>query len=471
MQMIKLYINKEVDAAPIYKQIYLNIKNFILDHNIASGEKLPSKRQLATELNVSINSVETAYEQLLAEGYIYAIERRGYFVEDIAHFITGKSSKKPLPDSLRENTSNKQGWLSLSHIQTDYTMFPFHTWVKSEEKAIKLFKKELAEIPHPQGPYITRKTIADMIALSRGVTCEPEQIVIGSGIHPLLRQLMATQSTRSIIAMENPGYSRVFRILKDMNFDVLPTPLDEEGLNIHFAKKSNPNFLFVTPSHQLPTGTIMPISRRVDLLNWAAEADNRYIIEDDYDSEFKYETDNIPSLQGLDQHNRVIYFGAFSKTLLPSFRISYMVLPPELLTLYREHYADWIQGCSSILLYTLHQFIESGEYAKHVKRMNHHYNMKRQHLINELHAKFQNKIHINDVPAGLHFLATFKSQKSYETVIQLAEQKKLEIYTMRHFMLEESSILSDDIQLVIGFANITVEKIPEVVDRLHRIIV
>src|SRR5699024_2644859 len=135
-----------------------------------------------------------------------------------------------------------------------------------------------------------------------------------------------------------------------MNFDVLPTPLDEEGLDIHLAKKSNPNFLFVTPSHQLPTGTIMPISRRVDLLNWAAEADNRYIIEDDYDSEFKYETDNIPSLQGLDQHNRVIYFGAFSKTLLPSFRISYMVLPPELLTLYREHYTDWIQGCSSLLL-------------------------------------------------------------------------------------------------------------------------
>src|SRR5699024_947563 len=226
----------------------------------------------------------------------------------------------------------------------------------------------------------------------------------------------------------------------------------------------------VTPSHQLPTGTIMPISRRVDLLNWAAEADNRYIIEDDYDSEFKYETDNIPSLQGLDQHNRVIYFGAFSKTLLPSFRISYMVLPPELLTLYREHYTDWIQGCSSLLLYTLHLFIESGEYAKHIKRMNNHYKMKRQHLMKELHAKFQDKIHINDIPAGLHLLSTFKTRKSYETSIQLAEQEKLEIYTMRHFMLEDSPVLSDVIQLVIGFANITVKEIPEVVQRLQRII-
>src|SRR5699024_7440529 len=195
-----------------------------------------------------------------------------------------------------------------------------------------------------------------------------------------------------------PGYSRIYRILTSMDFDVIPTSLDKDGFNIHEAKQSDPTFLFVTPSHQLPTGTIMPISRRVDLLNWAAESEGRYIIEDDYDSEFKYETDNIPSLQGLDQNNRVIYFGAFSKTLLPSFRISYMVLPPDLLALFKKHYAEFIHGCSSLLLYTLHFFIKNGDYAKHVKRMNQHYELKRQQLIKELQATFQDKMHIHDIP-------------------------------------------------------------------------
>ncbi|HLR15579.1 MAG TPA: PLP-dependent aminotransferase family protein [Bacillota bacterium] len=467
--MIKFHVNKDPKATHIYKQIYKNLKKFILEHKIASGDKLPSKRRLADELHVSINSVETAYEQLLAEGYIYSIQRKGYFVENIAQFVKNTAHNDPLPHNMKEEFAQKDGWLSLSHIQTDCTMFPFHAWIKSEEMAITHYKSELSEIPHPQGPYTTRKTIADMIALSRGVICEPEQIVIGTGIHSLLRQLMNTQSTTSKIAMENPGYSRVYRILKDMDFDVIPTPLDKDGFNLHEAKQTDPTFLFVTPSHQLPTGTIMPISRRVDLLNWAAESDNRYIIEDDYDSEFKYETDNIPSLQGLDQNNRVIYFGTFSKTLLPSFRISYMVLPPDLLALFKNYYAEFIHGCSSLLLYTLHFFIKSGEYAKHIKRMNQQYEMKRQHLIKELHATFQDKIHIHDIPAGLHFLASFNSPRTYEEIAQQAKAEKLELYTMKHFMLDDMSIDSENIFLVIGFANITFDEIPEVVERLRRI--
>lgn len=468
--MIKFHVYKGPGATHIYKQIYTNIKNFILDHKIDSGDKLPSKRMLASELNVSINSVANAYEQLLAEGYIYSIQRKGYFVENIAHFVKNTGNNHAFPHNMKEMPAPKEDWLSLSHIQTDDRMFPFRAWMKSEEKAIQRFASELSEIPHPQGPYITRKTIAHMIALSRGVICEPEQIVIGTGIHSLLRQLMATQSTTSKIAMENPGYSRISRILKNMNFDVIPTSLDKEGFNIHEAKQADPNFVFVTPSHQLPTGTIMPISRRVDVLNWAAESEDRYIIEDDYDSEFKYETDNIPSLQGLDQNNRVIYFGAFSKTLLPSFRISYMVLPPDLLTLFKRHYGEFIHGCSSLLLYTLHCFIKSGNYAKHLKRMNQQYEFKRQQLIKELKATFQEKLHIHDIPAGLHFLAEFDSPHTYEDIIQRAKEEKLELYTIKHFLLDDTAIDSDNILLIIGFANITVDEIPEVVERLRRII-
>ncbi|GGJ94047.1 hypothetical protein GCM10007063_15750 [Lentibacillus kapialis] len=237
---------------------------------------------------------------------------------------------------------------------------------------------------------------------------------------------------------------------------------------INDIEAADPEFLFITPSHQFPTGNIMPISRRIELLNWAATGKNRYIIEDDYDSEFKYGTDNIPSLQSLDRTQRVIYFGAFSKTLLPSFRISYMVLPPDLLELYQHNYSDRIQGCSSLQLYTLHYFIESGDYAKHIKRMNQHYNKKRKQLVNELHLRFQHKVRIQDVPAGLHFLAEFDTDKSYNAIRTKAIEEKLEIYTLEHFLLKKDDRHPEYNQIVMGFANIQEDDISEAVDRLYR---
>ncbi|RYG72011.1 PLP-dependent aminotransferase family protein [Lentibacillus lipolyticus] len=469
--MIKFHVEKGTHSNYIYKQIYEKLKGFILDHKIDAGSKLPSKRQLANELAVSINSVATAYDQLLAEGFIYTIERKGYFVEDIATFISNRPPKKQkLPGHLEETYTDKEGWLSLSHIKTDSSKFPFQEWIKCQQQAIKYHKKDLSEITHPQGPFTVRKTISEMIALTRGVTCEPEQIVIGSGAQPLINQLMAMQPTDTRTAVENPGYSRVFQLLKNLKFEVLPIELDEEGIDIREVKASSPNFLFVTPSHQFPTGTIMPISRRVELLNWAAMAKDRYIIEDDYDSEFKYGTDNIPSLQSLDHNQSVVYIGTFSKTLLPSFRISYMVLPPKLLELYRYHYSDWIQGSNSLHLYTLHYFIKSGEYDKHIKRMSQHYKQKRKQLVAELRSKFLDKVDINDIPAGLHFLAEFNTEKSFEEIYEKVQQEKLEIYTMKRFLLENEVRNSNKIQLVIGFASIKREKIAEAVDRLYRVI-
>ena len=214
----------------------------------------------------------------------------------------------------------------------------------------------------------------------------------------------------------------------------------------------------------------MPISRRIELLNWSVKLDDRYIIEDDYDSEFKYKTDNLPSLQSIDRNQRVIYTGTFSKTLLSGFRISYMVLPPEILRDYRSHYADLIQDSNTLGLYTLHYFIENGDYSRHVKRMNHHYEMKRKLLIKHLRLKFGNDLDIEDIPAGLHFLAHFQTTRSYEQIEERAEQNKLEIYSIKRFMLKNSNTVEDKIDLVIGFANINEENIPEAVERLYKVI-
>lgn len=375
-----------------------------------------------------------------------------------------------LPVDLKEESLDETRWLSLSHMTADVWLFPFAAWMKCGQKAIANHKRQLSKIPHPQGPYLIRETIARMIALSRGVVCEPEQIVIGTGSQLLVRQLMDMQSQQTTTAVEDPGYSRYFTLLKRMGVHVRTVPVDENGANVAGLEGEDVQFLFVTPSHQFPTGKIMPISRRIELLNWSAIHPHRYIVEDDYDSEFKYRTDHIPSLQSLDENQRVIYTGTFSKTLLPGLRISYMVLPPNLLRTYRNYHTDAMQSCNVLTLYTLHYFIESGEYAKHLKRMNHHYERRRNRLMKELKYRFGTDVMIDDVPAGLHFLARFRTSKTYEMLESKAKEEGLEIYTFRRFMLERTYEVDHTIVLTLGFATIQEEEIPEAVNRLYRVI-
>ncbi|MFC2948096.1 MocR-like transcriptional regulator GabR [Virgibacillus sediminis] len=468
--MIFFHIDKD-NSTYIYQAIYNQFKDAILQNKIPSNEKLPSKRKLAEQLGVSINSVSNAYERLLEEGYIYTIERKGYFIENITKFanLQEVSNTGALPEDLYEKpTVDKKDWLSLSHFTVDMSMFPFKEWLKCEKKAYELNWKELTEIPHPQGPYSVRQTIAQLATMTRGVTCEPEQVVIGSGTLPLISQVMQLQKKNTKVAVENPGNYRIHKFLKD-HFDVYPIDLDKKGINIDKVEEINPNFLFITPSHQYPTGTIMPISRRIEVLNWATRVEGRYIVEDDYNSAFKYGTDNIPSLQCLDRNQRVIYVGSFSKTLSPNARMSYLILPPEMLREYRKHYSTWVQGSNTLNLFTLHHFIENGEYTRHVKRMSHHYERKRKLLLKELQTRFKNEIEIKNASAGLHFLVNFSSNKPFYELEQRAKQEKLEISTIQRFMLEEFKN-EEGCSIVLGFANIKDEDIPEAVDRLYHIV-
>lgn len=470
--MIQFLIHHGHAKNPVYRQIYNKIKEFILEHKLAAHEKLPSKRALAKTLKVSVNSITTAYEQLLAEGYIYAKERQGYYVEEIDYFILSKTSSEKERSLIPKETypKPKEGWISLSHIKIDSNLFPANEWMKCYKKSFTNHQDEISEISHPQGPLLVRKTISDLIALTRGVKSAPEQIVIGPGTQTLISQLMTIQSESAIVGMENPGYARIHKLFKDLNLNVHPIGLDKHGISIKEIKKLNPTFLFVTPSHQFPTGTIMPVSRRIELLNWAAADPKRYIIEDDYDAEFKYGADNIPSLQSLDKNNSVIYVGSFSKTLLPSFRISYFVLPPKLLTYYQTYYANWIQGSSSLNLLALNYFIESGAYSRHLNRMTLYYSHLRESLVKALKQRFKQNIIINDIPAGLHFLATFKTNQTYEMIEKRAYEEKLELFSLKRYSFESLANSSESIQLILGFATLKKEEILEAVERLYKII-
>ncbi len=470
--LLFMTIDKNRQKGYLYRQIYTDLKNSILDGKLSEHDKLPSKRDLASQLNVSVNTISSAYEQLIAEGYIYAKERSGYYVEKISYFDKGKPTKIPFPDDLKECTLEKNDWLSLSHMATNVNLFPFKDWEKSQQQAIEMHSNELAHITHQQGPYLVRQTISKIINLTRGVACEPEQVVISVGTQPLIEQLIQMQQMNKTvqIAVEDPGYARIHRHLNQIGAHVIPVPLDSKSIDIEKLTKLHADMVLVTPSHQFPMGKIMPISRRLQLLNWATQQSDRYIIEDDYDSEFKYETDQIPSLQSLDRHQRVIYMGTFSKSMLTGLRISYMVLPIPLLRKYRKRYNHLIPYNNTLNLYTLHYFIESGAYARHIKRMNHHYEIKRQLMIKTLKHYFNHSIHIEDIPAGLHFIAHFKTKKSYEEVEEAAEKEKLEVYSLRRFMLKQQTHNQKEVILVIGFAAIAEEKIDEAIKRLYRAI-
>ncbi|RIN84803.1 PLP-dependent aminotransferase family protein, partial [Mammaliicoccus sciuri] len=230
---------------------------------------------------------------------IYTKERQGYFVEALNKLIIqDQHITQPLNNSPTQIKSSYR--YSLSHMTTDISQFPIDLWSKYVKEAFHLFKHEMSEIPVYKGPLELRKSIAQLISYKRGVVCYPEQIIVGSGTANLLSSLFKAFSNNQKIAIENPGYSRMRKLFIGMGQDVVNIPLDNKGLSVEHVKQAKPDFVVTTPSHQFPTGTIMPISRRIELLNWVTEH-NKYIIEDDYDSEYKYGTDNIPSLYSLDK--------------------------------------------------------------------------------------------------------------------------------------------------------------------------
>lgn len=466
--MLEIILSDSNKATYKYRQVYEILKEKIISGQLPRDYKLPSKRELAKDLNISINSVTTAYEQLIAEGYVYSLEKKGYYIVELNAFMQENTNRKKLKESLIESRDKKRYNYSLSHMTTNSLHFPHKKWISYQRQVIKEHQYEISQLSHPQGPIEVRKAIRDLVKITRGINCYAEQIVIGTGTQPLIDQLVDLFKSDIKAGIENPGYARVRDMLIDKGINVTEIPLDNNGADLEAVKKENPTLQFLTPSHQFPTGIIMPISRRIDLLNWASEKENRYIVEDDYDSEFKYGTDNIPSLHSLDKEEKVIYIGTFSKTLLPSFRMTYMILPIYLLELYKAKHKNWLQGNNSIQLYTLKYFIESGEYSRHVKKMNLHYEHNRDALIISLKKHFKNKVEIADIPAGLHFTAKFKTQKSYDEIKTSAEKYSLELYDMRRFSTDYVSNDDEWKEYVLGFASLEIEEIDNIVKILYK---
>ena len=392
------------DGAPLYRQLYRHIVEEIASGGLAAGEKLPSKRRLAADLRVSVSTVETAYQMLVAEGYIAARAKSGFTVCRIEKL---DAPVRPAPAAPPEPPAKRWAY-DFGTGSVDTALFPFKTWARIQRETVTAHP-ELLNHGSRQGDASLRAAIAKYLHAYRGVVCAPEQIVVGAGIEYLVG-LLARLFCASTFAVENPGYPRTAQVLRNNGVRTVFVPVDGDGMTLDALQAGGAQLAYVTPSHQFPTGATMPIARRTELLRWAGAAPGRYVVEDDYDSEFRYDTRPIPSLQGLDQAGRVIYVSTFSKSMAPSMRIGYMVLPVPVLEMYRAEYGVYSSTVSRFEQQTLARFITEGYFTRHLARERVAYKARRDALAASLRAAFApDELTLTGLHTGLHLLASLKN--------------------------------------------------------------
>lgn len=441
-------------AAPLYRQLYGYIVREITAGTLAAGERLPSKRRLAADLHVSVSTVETAYQMLAAEGYVHPRAKSGFTVCRIERLA---APGRPVPELPAEAPAARWRY-DFATGSVDTSLFPFKTWARLQRETLTAHPELLNHGPR-QGDMALRAAIAKHLHAYRGVVCAPEQVVVGAGIEYLVG-LLAQLFSESVFAVENPGYARTAHILRNNGVRTAFVPVDESGMRVDALAQSGAQLAYVTPSHQFPTGATMPVTRRTALLRWAREgsggpgAPERYVIEDDYDSEFRYDTRPIPSLQGLDGAGRVIYVGTFSKSVAPSMRIGYMVLPVPLLRRYREEYSLYSSTVSRFEQQILCRFLEEGHFARHLNRLRGTYRSRRDALLEALYEAFGREgVTVRGSHTGLHLLATLPGGKTEAQLVQAAAACGVHVNGLSSYYMEHPEACPPA-TVVLGFSGL-----------------
>ena len=452
----------------LYEQIYEYIRDEIRAGNLLRNEKLPSARFLAEYLQVSRTTVDMAYDQLVLEGYVEARPRRGYFVSAFEELYVIDGAPKAETAQEYRLTKQPANRYDFSPNAIDMQHFPYATWKKITKNILVDANSKMFSLGEPQGDLQLRTTICRYLHGSRGVNCEPEQIIIGAGNDYLLLLLEKILGRHVRVAMENPTYVRAYQIFRSCAYPVSLVPMDEGGMRVDCLRKTDAQIAYVMPSHQYPTGVSMPIGRRMELLKWASEVENRYLIEDDYDSEFRYKGKPLPSLQASDADGRVVYIGTFSKSIAPAIRISYMVLPYPLLGRYRSECGFYSSTVSRIDQTVLNEFIRDGYFERYLNKMRKLYREKHDLILNELRP-FERDFRISGANAGLHVLLTDKKGRAEGELARKAAEADVKVYQMQDFRMESSETENFGIEkkkeepamLIFGYGALTPEEIVE----------
>lgn len=429
-------------SVPMYLQLYNCIKSDLLNGTIGPREKLPSKRSLSKHLNISIITVQSAYDQLAAEGYIYSKERSGYFACEL--------QEGPVPLSRIRHISSPP---PEDNIPGD-NIFPFNTWAKLSRRVIMERSPSFSRHLEWNGAYDLREAISAYLQDFRGMKVSPEQIIIGAGTEYLYSLIIQLLGRDRIYAIEDPGYPKLRSILSANDVQYRNIPVNAQGMDVDKLRSADAQIIHISPAHHFPTGAVMPITRRQELLKWAGT--ERYIIEDDYDSEFRFKGKPIPTLFSTDSCDRVIYTNTFSKTISPSIRISYMVLPGALLDEYRKKLSFYSCTVSAFEQYTLAKFITEGYFERHINRAKKHYRRKRdtviQLLLKELDLKEEA---VSQEDAGLNFLLTIDDNKKIDKLKDLAERFNLKLADMDSYCAVKTDIYKNVI--VVGYQDATIK--------------
>ncbi len=403
----------------IYECLYQNIKQDILEGQIKPGEKLPSKRSLARHLEISVITVENAYAQLIVEGYVYGVEKRGYFVSCLEERVP---EPRKIPAELRVEKQPREYLVDFTANSLAADNFPFSVWSRVLRRVLSEEKTELLKRVPYQGARVLREAIAQHLYQFRGMAVDPGCIVVGAGTEYLYGMLIQLLGREKVYGVEEPGYQKIGRIYEKNGVACAYVPLDASGMSLEKLGETGAQIVHISPAHHFPTGRVMPIRRRQELLRWASESKERYIIEDDYDSEFRFTGRPIPTMQSIDKDDKVIYINTFSKTISPSMRISYLVLPWHLMERYERELHFYSCPVPSFEQYTLARFIQQGYLEQHINRMRNHYRIQRDGLIRVIReSKLAEKLQIMEEDAGLHFLLKVQTDKSLKEVKQMVE--------------------------------------------------
>lgn len=457
---------------PLYEQIYRFIREEIRRGNLRAGERLPSSRILSENLKVSRSTVQMAYDQMLAEGYMETVPYKGCFVAD-TQSLTGFGEAR---NSIGEGSASSgekdagepafDGKVDFSPRGIDLENFPFGIWRKVNRDILVDDNRELFGPGDPKGEMDLREAIRSYLHSARGVSCSSDQIIVGAGSQYLLMLLSRVLGDNHKIAMENPTYKQAYRVLKGQGYPVCPVDMDKFGMQPDLLEECGADIAYIMPSHQYPTGIVMPVKRRQELLGWALKKEGRYLIEDDYDSEFRYKGMPVPALQGMDKAGRVIYMGTFSKSIAPAIRIGFLVLPDTLLKVYEEKASFYASTVSRIDQKALYQFLEKGYYERHLNRMRAIYKGKHDALLGALKS-LEDRFWIQGEYAGLHILLTPKKGMEEEKLVSLAAKEGVKVYGLSScFIHNEHNQYPPT--LVLGYATLTKEEIEEGISLLNK---
>ena len=427
------YSFADIGSDSLYIYLYKCIKDDILQGVLHAGEKLPSKRNLAKNLNISIITVENAYAQLIAEGYVYSIPKKGFFVTDIKSL---HNINEPIlsTENVQLSSGSSDYFADFTSNQTRSEHFPFSIWAKLTRELLTHNQQELLTNPPCGGILPLREAIAKHLKDFRDMTVAPEQIIIGAGTEYLYGLLIQLLGFDKRYAVEEPGYSKISQIYESHCISYNFAMMDSLGVKTEDLENQNIDIVHISPSHHFPIGTVMPISRRYELLGWAAKSDRRYIIEDDYDSEYRLNGQPIPTLQSIDVQEKVIYINTFTKTLASTIRISYVVLPKHLVNIFYSRMYFYSCTVSNFEQYILARFISEGYFEKHINRMRNHYRNKRDKLLHAIETSpLASYVTIFEEDAGLHFLLKINTKLSDKEFLLKMEQTGIKLSSLSQY--------------------------------------